>query len=203
MRSGRQTPGTAVGDVCRQLGISEATFYVWKKRYGHRGCARGAPRPPARGRECAPEAPRRRSDARQAHARGGAPPKRMTPARRRELAGWFQATFQISCRRALRARSIQSPRVVSAESRHGIRPRSGCGFGSSPTRAPRFGYFRIWVVLRREGWMVNRKRVRRLYRLEGLQLRMRVRRRKTLRAPSRPGPHRPRSRGALEHGLRA
>src|SRR5437016_11253655 len=36
---------------------------------------------------------------------------------------------------------------------------------------------RIWVLLRREGWRVNRKRVRRLYRLEGLQLRMRVLRR--------------------------
>ena len=26
--------GTAVADVCRQMGISEATFYVWKKKYG-------------------------------------------------------------------------------------------------------------------------------------------------------------------------
>ncbi len=26
--------GTQVGDVCRQMGISEATFYVWKKKYG-------------------------------------------------------------------------------------------------------------------------------------------------------------------------
>lgn len=43
---------------------------------------------------------------------------------------------------------------------------------------PRFGSNRIWVLLRREGWLVNRKRVRRLYRLEGLQVRMRVRRRK-------------------------
>ncbi|MBX3302176.1 MAG: transposase [Nitrospira sp.] len=43
---------------------------------------------------------------------------------------------------------------------------------------PRCGYQRIWVLLRREGWAVNRKRVRRWYRLEGLQLRMRVRRRK-------------------------
>lgn len=43
---------------------------------------------------------------------------------------------------------------------------------------PRFGYQRITVLLRREGWRVNRKRVRRLYRLQGLQLRMRVRRRK-------------------------
>jgi len=29
--------GTPVGDVCRQLGVSEATFYIWKKRYGHLG----------------------------------------------------------------------------------------------------------------------------------------------------------------------
>ena len=43
---------------------------------------------------------------------------------------------------------------------------------------PRFGYQRIHVMLRREGWRVNKKRVRRLYRLEGLQLRMRIRRRK-------------------------
>jgi putative transposase len=26
--------GTRVEDVCRKMGISEATFYVWKKRYG-------------------------------------------------------------------------------------------------------------------------------------------------------------------------
>lgn len=43
---------------------------------------------------------------------------------------------------------------------------------------PRFGYQRITVMLRREGWRVNRKRVRRPYRLQDLQLRMRVRRRK-------------------------
>ena len=43
---------------------------------------------------------------------------------------------------------------------------------------PRYGYRRVHVLLRREGWPVNLKRVRRLYRLEGLQLRHRVRRRK-------------------------
>ena len=31
--------GTPVGDVCRQLGVSEATFYVWKKRYANLGVA--------------------------------------------------------------------------------------------------------------------------------------------------------------------
>ena len=29
--------GQPVADVCRQMGISEATFYVWKKRYGNLG----------------------------------------------------------------------------------------------------------------------------------------------------------------------
>ena len=29
--------GSPVGDVCRQLGVSEATFYVWKKKYGKLG----------------------------------------------------------------------------------------------------------------------------------------------------------------------
>jgi putative transposase len=29
--------GTPVGDVCCQIGISEATFYVWKKKYAELG----------------------------------------------------------------------------------------------------------------------------------------------------------------------
>ena len=29
--------GTAPADVCRQLGVSEATFYIWKKKYAHLG----------------------------------------------------------------------------------------------------------------------------------------------------------------------
>ena len=29
--------GTPVGDVCRQLGVSEASFYVWRKKYGQLG----------------------------------------------------------------------------------------------------------------------------------------------------------------------
>jgi len=28
---------TPVPDICRQLGVSEATFYAWKKKYAHLG----------------------------------------------------------------------------------------------------------------------------------------------------------------------
>lgn len=29
--------GAPIGDLCQQLGVSEATFYTWKKKYGHLG----------------------------------------------------------------------------------------------------------------------------------------------------------------------
>jgi putative transposase len=35
---------------------------------------------------------------------------------------------------------------------------------------PRYGYRRVWALLRREGWTVNKKRVHRLWREEGLKV---------------------------------
>ena len=63
---------------------------------------------------------------------------------------------------------------------------------------PRFGYLRIWVLLRREGGRVNRKRVRRLYRLEGLQLCMRARRRKHIALHRGPAPVGPMERWSMD-----
>jgi putative transposase len=42
----------------------------------------------------------------------------------------------------------------------------------------RYGYFQIYILLRREGWAVNHKRVYRLYRNDGLSLRLKKPRRK-------------------------
>jgi putative transposase len=44
----------------------------------------------------------------------------------------------------------------------------------------RCGYRGIAVLLRREGWRVNVKRVHRLYRLEGLQIRLKPPRRRVM-----------------------
>jgi putative transposase len=44
----------------------------------------------------------------------------------------------------------------------------------------RYGYRRVHILLRREGWQVNAKRVRRLYRLEGLQMRLKPPRRRVM-----------------------
>ena len=47
----------------------------------------------------------------------------------------------------------------------------------------RYGYLRIHVLLRREGWRINKKRVYRLYREEGLNLRAKRPRRRVSAAP--------------------
>ena len=39
-----------------------------------------------------------------------------------------------------------------------------------PQENPRYGYRRVWALLRREGWLVNKKRVHRLWRKEGLKV---------------------------------
>ena len=35
----KQETGVTVAEVCRKMGISEATFYAWKKKYGGLGTA--------------------------------------------------------------------------------------------------------------------------------------------------------------------
>jgi len=107
--------------------------------------------------------------------------------RRRELAGWFHVTFQVSCARACRLAQFSRAawyRRSRARDQSALRLR----IRELAHARPRFGYLRIWVMLRREGWGVNRKRVRRLYRLDGLQLRMRVRRRKHIALHRGPAP---------------
>jgi putative transposase len=58
----------------------------------------------------------------------------------------------------------------------------------------RYGYRRLQILLQREGWRVNYKRVYRLNREEGLGIR--VKRRKKLASASRVVPRRPRGRSS-------
>jgi transposase InsO family protein len=63
----------------------------------------------------------------------------------------------------------------------------------------RFGYRRLTVLLKREGWRVNAKRIYRLYGLEGLEVRTKPR---TREPSARPLAAAVATQRALEHGLR-
>jgi len=123
--------GTPVGEVCRQLGVSEATFYAWKKKYAHLGVSelrrlRQLEDENARlkrlvadltlDKHMLSEALRKTPEARAPSGAG-----RMVA---RDVPGQLRA--------GLSAGPVQSSGVVSGGVERGINPRSGSGSGSWP-----------------------------------------------------------------------
>jgi putative transposase len=116
----------------------------------------------------------------------------VTPTIRRQVVGYVQEALRLSERRACRALGV---------SRAGHRYRSHreepakliAKLRELAEERPRFGYRGLYRLLRRRGHEVNHKRVYRLYRLLGLKLRVRRRRRYAasprtgLVKPVRPG----------------
>lgn len=100
----------------------------------------------------------------------------MTPAARREAVQVAVEELAFSQRRACRlvgiARSVARYRSRAVEP-PGLRERL-CALAAERRR---YGYRRLWVLLRREEFLVNHKRVYRLYREEGLAVQRRKRKR--------------------------
>ena len=94
----------------------------------------------------------------------------MKPARKREMVDHVRAAWRVSIRRACRAVPADRSTYHYRSKRAGQAPLKKRIKEIAQTRV-RYGYRRIHVLLRREGWLVNHKRVRRLYSEEGLQLR--------------------------------
>ena len=103
--------------------------------------------------------------------------KALGPARRRQLVDHLRAVWQVSIRRACAALQAerssyhyqgkrQDPVAVKARIK-----------AIAETRV-RYGYRRNTVLLKREGWVVNGKRIYRLYKELGLQLRNKTPKRK-------------------------
>jgi putative transposase len=63
---------------------------------------------------------------------------------------------------------------------------------------PRWGYRRLHWLLVREGWTVNRKRVQRVYRAAGLEVRRRKRKRVSVARVPRPSPRGPNQRWSMD-----
>lgn len=109
----------------------------------------------------------------------------VTPAQRRTAVTYLKATYPVSTRRACelvhRARSRwyhQSTRAGDGALGDALREKAA--------ERPRWGYRRLHVLLARDGWQVNHKRVRRVYREAGLQVRRRKRKQVALARVPRP-----------------
>jgi putative transposase len=96
----------------------------------------------------------------------------VSPAQRRAGVQWAREAYRLPERWACRALgvSLSSVRYRSVKpSREPLRAR----LRELADVRVSYGYRRLWILLRREGWGVNHKLVQRLYREEGLTLRRR------------------------------
>lgn len=89
------------------------------------------------------------------------------------MVGWLRQCYRVSVRRACRlirfrraSLYYQSRKPEQAYLTQRIR--------ALAAQKPKYGYKRITILLRREGWKVNPKRVYRLYKQEGLEMRKKV-----------------------------
>jgi putative transposase len=91
----------------------------------------------------------------------------VSPARRRDAVRFLVKRRRVSERRACRVvgqhRSTHRYERVVPE----YELRLVARMNELAAAHPRYGYRRIWALLRGEGWRVNRKRIERLWRLEG------------------------------------
>ncbi|WP_127168094.1 IS3 family transposase [Xanthomonas euvesicatoria] len=162
--------GMAVGEICRKLGIAEATFYVWRKKYGGLG-----PSELKRLRLLEEENRKLKQlvadlSLDKAMLQEVVNKKALRATQKRNWVARLRERFGVSERRALRivamSRSAFSYKAMARDcSAIRLRMRE-----ITQTRI-HYGCERVLVMLRREGWRDNHKRVHRIYKEEGLSLR--------------------------------
>ena len=174
----------AVVEVCRQAGNYRADLLSVEEAVrgiGNRPCPAAQA---ASGRECEAEEIGGRAEFGQDNVAGCARKKIVKPSRRRPVVNYLGGVYRVSQRRAcevaripvstFRYQSTQEPRTAL---RLRIREIAQARI--------RYGYRKIRVLLKREGWNVGKKLVYRLYCEEGLALRYKPRRRRCAAANRR------------------
>ena len=162
--------GRSVAEVCRSLGVTEQTYYRWRKEYG------GLKMDQAKRLKVLEQENTRLRRAvadltlDKADSAGGHKGKRLSPARRRQWAAHVCKALGVSERRACRVlsqpRSTQRHRCIAAPDEDALTR----AIVTLAGRFGRYGYRRVTALLRRAGWRVNHKRVERIWRREGLRV---------------------------------
>lgn len=162
--------GTSVEEVCRRMGISDATFYVWRKKYAGVGPSglrrlRQLEEENCKLKQIVADLSLEKAMLQAVVA------KKLRPSQRRALVPELMQRFGCIQRNALRVVKMSASAylykpVKKDESALKMRIKE-----ITDTRV-HYGYRRVHVLLRREGHTDIVKRIYRLYREEGLSLRL-------------------------------
>ena len=186
--------GMPVADVIRQVGISEQTFYRWKKQYA--GLQSDQVRElkqlqdeNARLKKLVAELSLDKGD-----PAGCCLKKLARPALRRQVVVYMVSHYGLGTRRACRlikqTRSVQYYCSIK-DPRQDLRNR----MRELAHARVRYGYRRVHVLLKREGWSLGKNQAYRLYCEEQLQLRSKLPKRRKMVVARR---ERPRAHAANE-----
>ncbi|MEM9686623.1 MAG: IS3 family transposase [Bacteroidota bacterium] len=160
--------GVRVSEVCRKMGISEATFYNWKKKYGGLGVSELR-----RLKQLEEENTRLKQlvadlSLDKQILQDVLKKKVLRPVQKRELVYGIRMEYAISITRCCSLVLLhKSVFYYKAKDRGDQLLRMS---EIAATRV-RYGFWRIYILLRREGFMDNHKRVYRVYCEQGLNLR--------------------------------
>ena len=180
-----QEAGMPTADVCRKHGLSPSTFYKYKSKYGGMEVSDVAKMRVLEDENAKLKRPARRYDAGQRRLEGFAGKELTTSTDRRNTALRAMRDHDISQRRACRLVGVD-PKTVRRD-RPPDNPKIREEMKKIAHKRRRFGYRRIGVMLEREGYVMNHKKLYRLYTEEKLGVRRR-RGRKRARGSRTPMP---------------
>jgi putative transposase len=160
--------GTPVAEICRKLKVTETTFYRWRKKYGGLGVSEL--RELRELREENRKLKQLVADlSLDKHILRESLKKILRPAMKRKWVIWVQDAYQVSKPRACQLTGVARS-TIRYRSRRPRQESLRRRLKELATVRIGYGYRRLHVLLRREGWPINHERVYRLYREEGLAL---------------------------------
>ncbi|MEX3566339.1 IS3 family transposase [Micrococcus endophyticus] len=188
--------GQDVAAVCRELGVSEQTYYRWRNQYGGLKADDAKRLKELEKQNATLKRLLAEAELEKAALKELAGGKLLSPDRRRAAVDHLKRKLRVSERMACRLVGL---------SRSAYRRPLKDDTVADPDRAlrewlrawakdhPRYGYRRAYHDARAEGWVVNHKKIQRLWRDEGLRVPQRRRRKRvgssTVDAPTADAPN--------------
>ena len=162
--------GMPLADAIRSIGVTEVTYYRWRNEYGGLKSDQVKRLKDSGDRECSVAQGDLRSDAGQADPAGGGPGKLLSPARRRACIEHVRRELRVSERRACAALGQHRSTQRKVPQGRDDEERLTADTVELARQYGRYGYRKIAALLRTTGWLVNDKRVERIWRREGLKV---------------------------------
>ncbi|OYN84458.1 IS3 family transposase, partial [Parenemella sanctibonifatiensis] len=188
--------GADVAAVCRELGVSEQTYYRWRNQYGGLKADDAKRLKELEKQNATLKRLLAEAELEKAALKELAGGKLLGPGRRRAAVAHLIRALRVSERMACRLAGLSRSayrrplhRETAADPDRALRD----WLRAYAKKHPRWGYRRAYHDARAEGWMVNHKKIQRLWREEGLRVPQRRRRKRvgasTADAPSASAPN--------------